>query len=168
VERFFQEVGLEPGARPLVLNITRWAYRPDRWWPVERYRRLVQFLAGRSQPLLVTHAPADQGWVRELLAGLQPLPGVFCSPSLKEFAGLLASARAVITAEGGPMHLAAAVATPLVVLWGLTPQEMWRPWGVAHRIVGGAGPVELIEVEEVVAALDDLLQETPPTPAGGE
>lgn len=41
VERFLLDSGLEEGARPLVLNVTRWAYRPDRLWPPERYRRLA-------------------------------------------------------------------------------------------------------------------------------
>jgi ADP-heptose:LPS heptosyltransferase len=167
VERFLLASGLGEGARPLVLNVTRWAYRPDRLWPPERYRRLAQALAQRPQGLVITHAPADREWVAELLGGSRPAPAVFSSPSLKEFAALLARGRVVITAEGGPMHLAAAVNTPPVVLWGRTPLNVWRPWGVAHRIVGGQGPVSDISVDEVIASLDDLLAETATTPGGG-
>jgi ADP-heptose:LPS heptosyltransferase len=142
----------------VVLNITRWAYRPDRVWPDERYRELARRLTERPEGLVVTHAPADRPWVEEMLAGLTPRPAVFWSASLKEFAAMLAQARAVVTAEGGPMHIAAAVGAPLAVLWGNTPPEVWRPWGVAHRIVGGRGPVQAVGVDELLSALDDLLQ----------
>lgn len=158
---FLASHGLAGAPGPVVLNITRWAYRPDRVWPAERYRELVQRLAGRPEGLVITHAPADRPWVEELLAGLTPRPAVFWSASLKEFAALLAQARAVVTAEGGPMHIAAAVGAPVVVLWGNTPIEVWHPWGVAHRIVGGRGPVAGVGVDELLSALDELLSAQP-------
>jgi len=87
-----------------------------------------------------------------------PTP-VYWSASLKEFAALLARGRALVTAEGGPMHLAAALGIPLVVLWGRTPRQVWHPWGVTHRIVGDQGPVSGITPAEVILALDDLVSE---------
>ncbi|HEY3993946.1 MAG TPA: glycosyltransferase family 9 protein, partial [Ktedonobacteraceae bacterium] len=40
----------------------------------------------------------------------------------------------VITNNTGPMHIAAAVKTPVVALFALTnPPEQWGPWRVAHR-----------------------------------
>ncbi|MFH1033191.1 MAG: glycosyltransferase family 9 protein [Pseudomonadota bacterium] len=154
-QTFLAAHGLDHGPGPLVVNITRWAYRPDRLWPAERYRALVEQLAGRPGGVVVTHAPADKEWVVGLLEGLE-VP-VYFSPSLKEFAALLERGRALITAEGGPMHLAAALDRPLVVLWGKTPRKVWHPWGVAHRIVGDGGPVSAIETAQVLTALDDLL-----------
>ncbi len=154
-QAFLAAHGLDREPGPLVVNITRWAYRPDRLWPAECYRALVEELARRPGGVVVTHAPADQEWVSGLLAGLK-VP-VYWSASLKEFAALLARGRALVTAEGGPMHLAAALGRPLVVLWGQTPQKVWHPWGVAHRIVGGGGPVSDISPGQVLAALDDLL-----------
>jgi ADP-heptose:LPS heptosyltransferase len=32
------------------------------------------------------------------------------------------------------MHIAAALGKPIVALFGDSPQERWRPWGVPHRI----------------------------------
>jgi len=105
----------------------------------------------------VTHAPTDGPWVAEILAGLDPAPAVFSSPRLKEFAAMLAAARLVITCEGGPMHLSAAVGTPQVVLWGEdTPMEVWHPWEVSHTILGGRGPVSQIGLAEVLAAVERL------------
>ncbi len=155
--RFLAGHGLGGRPGPLLVNITRWAYRPDRLWPPERYRALVKELAGRPGGVVVTHAPSDGPWVAEILAGLDPAPAVYCSPHLKDFAAMLAAARLVITCEGGPMHLTAAVDTPQVVLWGQdTPMEVWHPWGVAHKILGDRGPVSQIGLAEVLAAVDQM------------
>jgi ADP-heptose:LPS heptosyltransferase len=92
---------------------------------------------------------------------------VYWSKSLKEFAAMLQAGRALVTCEGGPMHIAAAVGTPQVVLWGQdTPIEVWHPWGVAHTILGGRGPVESIGLAEVLAALESLPAGRTPAPEG--
>lgn len=60
-------------------------------------------------------------------AGLLPFP-VFCA--------LIAAADLTITNNTGPMHIAAAVGTPVVALFALTnPPEQWRPWRVPHRLL---------------------------------
>ncbi len=158
VEKLLSSRGMED-LRPLVVNLTRWAYRPDRHWPDRRWQELLQTLVRRGEPVVVTHAPADRDWVEGLLAEVSPRPPVFFSPSLKEFAALAARAQIFVTAEGGPMHLAAAVGAPLVVLWGRTPLEVWRPWGVPQRIVRGGRSVAEIELPRVLAALDELRAE---------
>ena len=61
------------------------------------------------------------------------------------------------------MHLAAAVGAPLVVLWGSTPLEVWRPWSEPQRIVGAKGAVSGITVEEVLEAIDSLGTKSPIT-----
>ncbi|MFH1058308.1 MAG: glycosyltransferase family 9 protein [Pseudomonadota bacterium] len=162
---FLAQNGLAPGARPTLVNITRWAYRPDRMWPEDRYRALVAALMARPGGVVVTHAPADRDWVAGILTGLEPAPPVFWAKSLKEFAAMLQAGRALVTCEGGPMHLAAAVGTPQVVLWSQnTPIEVWHPWSKAHTILGGRGPVEAIALDEVLAALADLAPGAAPAP----
>ena len=52
-------------------------------------------------------------------------------------AALLARAEVVVVANTGPMHLAAAVGTPVVAVFAPTvPASRWRPWGVRHRLLG--------------------------------
>lgn len=162
VEGFFRGAGLAPGG-PVVVNITRWAYRPDRAWPQERYRELVRELAGREGGVLVTHAPADREWVTGLLKGLDA--PTYSSKSLKDFAAAIGLGRLFVTAEGGPMHLAAAVGTPLVVLWGKTPLAVWRPWGADCRVLGARGPVADIPLAEVLAAATAAQPAHPVTPS---
>ncbi len=157
---FLANRGLGGAPAPVAVNVTRWAYRPDRLWPPERYRELIEALAVRPGGVVVTHAPADRPWVENLLEGMEPAPAVFSSPRLKEFAAVIARARAFVTAEGGPMHIAAAVGTFQVVIWGETPLETWRPWRAPVRIVGARGPVAEISTQEVLAALSRPDEET--------
>ncbi len=161
VDAFWQSHGLDLDPGPLVLNITRWAYREGRNWPDERYRELLQALASRSEGLVVTHAPGDGDWVAGLLAGIEPRPPVFWSRSLKEFCALVAKARVFITPEGGPMHLGAAMGRPLVVIWARASRAVWTPWGVPSRLIGGEGRAEEVQAAEVLEALQDILQEMP-------
>ncbi len=162
---FLAERGLAGREDLVVVNLARWAYRTDRAWPGERYRELVGRLMAAGRPVVVTHAPAEAAWAGEALAGLVPAPPRFCSPRLKEFAAVASRARVFVTAEGGPMHLAAAVGAPLVVLWGRTPRAVWHPWGVPYRMVGDGGPVAGITPDQVLAALAELAAE-PAAPRG--
>ena len=48
--------------------------------------------------------------------------------ALREFAALLAATRLVVTVDGAPMHMAAALQVPQVVLFGPTGDANWGPW----------------------------------------
>ena len=53
-----------------------------------------------------------------------------------ELAALAAASDLVIANNTGPAHVAAALKTPLVVLFALTnPPEQWRPWRAPHRLL---------------------------------
>jgi len=55
--------------------------------------------------------------------------------SLSELAYLYKKARFVITTDSGPMHLAAAVGTPVIALFGPTDPARTGPYGEGHTIV---------------------------------
>jgi ADP-heptose:LPS heptosyltransferase len=94
--------------------------------------------------------------------------------TLQQLGSLLAQSETLITGNTGPMHLAAAVGTPVVAAFPATvPVGRWRPWRVPHVILGDqsvpcAGcrsrtcPLEeqacvsLIDGTAVVGALDEL------------
>lgn len=67
-------------------------------------------------------------------------PGVHVAApagDLRALAGLLATADAVVCANTGPAHLAAAVGTPVVSVFApVVPVARWRPWGVPHVVLG--------------------------------
>jgi heptosyltransferase-3 len=108
-------------------------------WPLERFRALQL-----GMPTRFTAGPEEK------------LPDAVRFDDLGELAAWLASARVYIGNDSGISHLAAAVGTPTVALFGATRPEVWAPRGAAVRIVR-AGDMEAIEVDAVEQAVRDLL-----------
>ena len=94
--------------------------------------------------------------------------------SLRELAALTARARLFFGVDSAPMHIAAAMGTPVVALFGPSGEKEWGPWRVAQRVVHsdhscrpcgndgcGGGKVSecitLLPVEPVLAAANELL-----------
>jgi ADP-heptose:LPS heptosyltransferase len=91
--------------------------------------------------------------------------------TLRELASLYRDASLVITTDSGPMHLAAAVGTPVVALFGPTDPARTGPYGRGHRIIRrgiSCSPcfrkqceaprcMTEISVEDVFAAVKDVL-----------
>ncbi len=150
----WRAMGLDGGSVALFLG-ARAEKRLDPSWFLEIAERLVR--SGRKAVLM--GGPAE----RKLLEGLTIPAGVVLAPqmSLRPFAAALVNARAVLTADTGPMHLAVALGVPAVELFSHT--EPWR-FGYAHR------PGQLIletpgrhpTVDEAWSSLSSLLSRPDP------
>ena len=129
------------GAGPFVaMHIS--ARRPAQRWPLERYAALAAQL-GREASVLLLWAPGakdnprhpgDDEAAAEVLRGAPaavPVP----TPDLATLIAVLSLADRVICPDGGAMHLAAALGKPVVALFGDSPVERWRPWGVPYQVV---------------------------------
>ena len=72
----------------------------------------------------------------------------------------LAACDAFVGADGGAMHVAAALGKPVVALFGDSDATLWRPWGVPQRVLQAASrDVADVSVEAVRAAFADLARE---------
>jgi lipopolysaccharide heptosyltransferase I len=60
--------------------------------------------------------------------------------TLKELTAVIAEARALVTNDSGPMHVAAAVGTPVVAVFGPTNPVRTGPYGPGHRVIVGRAP----------------------------
>jgi ADP-heptose:LPS heptosyltransferase len=148
---------------------------PARAWAPERHAALVDALVEAGRRVVVT-GDASERPLTSLVAGPKR-PGVVDLGGRMDLAGLaqvLAGAEVVVVGNTGPAHLAAAVGTPVVSLFSpVVPAVRWRPWGVAHELLGDqeaacAGsrarvcPVarhpclDGVPVSDVVAAVDRL------------
>ena len=114
--------------------------RAIKQWPVERFAEAASRLAREMDASVVlTGGPDDRAIVDEAesrlaAAGVRTLR--LDGPSdLVILAGILAQCRLLLTGDTGPMHLAAAVGTPVVAVFG--PSMPWRyaPLAADHRIV---------------------------------
>ena len=125
--------------------------RSKHWPPFERFVREVA--AGWGLPLLTCPGPgAEVQQSQALYPAVRTLEGV----GLGEYAALLEGASLMLSNDTGPGHLAAAVGTPLVSLFGPTDAHRWRPWGPQVQLLqepGEAWP----SIERVRQACEEAL-----------
>ncbi|HEY6822540.1 MAG TPA: glycosyltransferase family 9 protein [Burkholderiales bacterium] len=117
------------------------ARRAAQRWPLERYQGLINELTKTSRVVLLwapgpqsdPRHPGDDAAASRLsaMSNLVKLP----TPDLGTLIGALSLARLAICPDGGAMHLSAALGKPIVALFGDSPAERWRPWGVPHRVL---------------------------------
>ncbi len=113
-------VGVHPSARLAV-----------RRWPLDRFRRVVESLAARDDvQVLLIQDPDGYG------SELGRSPGVITvRPQLSELAAYLELCDMFIGNDSGPAHIAAAVGTPTITIFGSAVSEWYRPLGLGHRVV---------------------------------
>lgn len=121
---------------PWMLNVG--AGWPSKVWPESHQQAFVsQVLAAGHHMVLVWGSPAE----RAVAARLASATGAQLAlpTSLASLAPLLARAAVVVSADTGPLHLAMAVGTPTVGLFGPVPAERNGPRGRGHCNVQGDG-----------------------------
>lgn len=109
----------------------------SRRWPAERWARVAAAVVADGGRVVVTGGPAEAGLAAHVLDGLpagsaESTAGRLDLPSL---ARLVASARVVVCGDTGVAHVATAVGTPSVLLFGPTPPRWWGPCIDAERHV---------------------------------
>lgn len=159
-------------SRPLIcINpVAKWE---TKLWGNARFSELGDRLAERYGVCPVfTGAPEDRETVHQILSQMRH-PGVDLTgkTTLKTLAALYESADVLISTDTGPMHLGAAVETPVVALFG--PTAPWRtgPMGDSHPVIRAGLPcspcfkrrcptrecMDRISVEQVLAAVERVL-----------
>jgi heptosyltransferase III len=145
------------------------ARRPAQRWPLDRYASLAAQLSKQGRVMLLWAPgskdnpghPGDDEAAEEILRnakGPASSPVIpLATPDLKTLIAALSLADRVVCPDGGAMHLAAALGKPVVALFGDSPVERWRPWGVAHRVVRPAsGNLADLPLEPVLEAFRAL------------
>jgi lipopolysaccharide heptosyltransferase I len=108
-------------------------------WPPERFAEVLHRLwaAKGARGVLVGHgADADAlgRAIAQRAAGARPID-LTNRTTLKELVAIAAEARAMVTNDSGPMHVAAAVGTPVVAIFGPTNPDRTGPHGPGHRVL---------------------------------
>ena len=145
VRRPLPGVGALTGPGPyLVLHPG--ASAPARCWPASRWAQAAGLLAGRGQQVLLTGGAGERDLTASVAAAAAAFRGTVPGghvtdlggrTSLAELAAVLAGADAVLVANTGVAHLAAAVGTPVVSLFApVVPAARWAPYGVPVILLG--------------------------------
>jgi heptosyltransferase III len=118
---------------------SRWSFKT---WPAERNAELIDRLSA-SQRVVITAAPEpeEMSLIEKIVGRTASKPVNLAGKlSIKELGALTARASLFVGVDSMPMHLAAAMGTPAVALFGPSGEKEWRPWRVAHRVVTTSHP----------------------------
>jgi lipopolysaccharide heptosyltransferase II len=120
----------------LVLLAPGSAVAQTKRWPFGRFAALGDRLAERRFLCAVVIGPGESELgARVSRAARAPLPVLGADLDPVELAAVLKQARLVVSNDSGPMHLAAAVGTPVVALFGPTDPGRTAPSGAPSRIL---------------------------------
>ncbi len=142
-------------ARPLTA-LNPGASWPAKTWSAERFAELARGLIERlNATVLLVSGPGQ----REAIAGLHALVGHFCpvveTDSLTRLAALIDRCDLYISNDCGPMHIAVAVGTPTIGLFGPSRPEIWFPYSK------GDGHVALRAETNACCGRDFCIRSTP-------
>ena len=104
-------------------------------WAAEKFARVVEFLAERGISSVAIAAPNEQALLEQLRSQTSVNVVTFAL-SLPEVTSLAARSRLFVGNDSGIAHIAAAVRTPSVVVFGSSNIAHWRPWN--------SGPAEVV------------------------
>lgn len=106
-------------------------------WEMDRFGQLAAQL-GESRglrTLVVWGGDREHTWAKEIATASDGWATVARPTTLQELAALLREARLVVSSDTGPMHLAVAVGTPTVGLFGTTHPDDCGTYGLPHESV---------------------------------
>lgn len=138
VEKFWQEHELAASEHVIAFNaFGGWN---SKRWPLASFAalgdRLQRELAAK---VVLLWGPGEKEEV-EQMAALMQTPALIAPPtSLNDLTALLGRVHLLVANDSGPMHLAAALQTPVVAIFGPTRPNLQGPWGAGHVIVKKEG-----------------------------
>lgn len=150
-------------------------------WQLQKFAELVDIIGQQYRlKIILTCGPGEENIIKEIIERIENVPYVFIQTGLNELAAISSRAEFVICHNGGYMHLAAAVGTPTVALFGTSNPEIWGPLGKNHvvlqhklddfpstskiihrdRLDSEHNCKERITVEEVLNAINKVLKDS--------
>jgi ADP-heptose:LPS heptosyltransferase len=160
------------GLKPPIVALNFSARVTERSWPYSRWCELAAMLA-KDNSVVILGAPAmwnDPSFSDAMTtAGLRSVAHTLPTADFVELAAAISLCDRVICCDGGPVHIAAALKKPVVVLFENRPEKYkrWYPWGVPYQIALSRNgiAVETVAVSDVLAAYEKLCSMAPPVAA---
>ena len=133
--RMLSGLGLAPRGYIHLHPASRWQFK---CWPAEKAADLIDRLQAQGERVVVTAAPDAEEL--ELVAAIRalarsPFADLSGKLTLKQLGAVSRNARLFIGVDSAPMHIASAMQTPVVALFGPSGELDWGPWQVPHRVV---------------------------------
>ena len=139
-------------------------------WPPGGFAEVADHLRERwHTPSVVIAGPGQEHVAGEVVRASRTKPSIVSGLSLKELVALMNLTAIFVGNDSGPMHIAAALARPVVAVFGSSSSEVWHPWAWSpYRVVkaraesgarqGERPPIASIPPEDVLACVDEVMQ----------
>jgi heptosyltransferase-1 len=142
-------------------------------WPGARWGEFCrEFEMKNNMRVVLSYGPGEKSIAEEAARAATPARPALIATTIEELMGLVVHARCVVAADSGPLHLAAALGTPVVGLYGPTDPARNGPFVPRAVIVHKARPEEIsykrrsdyspamlrITVDDVLGATEELLK----------
>jgi heptosyltransferase-3 len=150
------------------------ARKKSQQWSAENFVSLIRELAARrAARILLLWAPGDpdnprhpgdDGKARAVAQGCAGLRLLACpTATLAKLIAALSLCDFVVCADGGAMHLAAALGKPILCFFGDSDPERWRPWGTPHELLRPQSrDLKDLSVDQALAGFERLAGPRPP------
>ena len=140
IDRLLSRSGVTTGTSWVAMNISaRW---PTKRWPAASFAEVADRLRHEGfGAIVMIGGPEERADVAEVSAMMKtPVADLAGATTVGLLPALLSKAALLITNDSGPMHIAAAVRTPVVALFGPTSAVRTGPYGVGHQVLTGKVP----------------------------
>jgi heptosyltransferase-3 len=175
VARLLEKEGIKKGDRIVHIHPTsRWMFK---CWDDTYMAEIIDWLCNKGMKVILTSAPDREELARaESILSLLPaetkLSGsiipLFGKTTIKELGAISEASDLFIGVDSAPMHIAAAVKTPVIALFGPTGESTWGPYGENHIVLSKSlsckpcrkGMCEGISLRDCMSAIkpDDVKQ----------
>ena len=143
VEAAKKKFGLEALMRPIFGLNPGAEYGPAKRWPAEKFSAAAKEIQSHTNCLWLIFGGKNDATIADQIGKKINHQNLAGKTSLRELMALLKLCRVLLTNDTGPMHVAAALGTPVVVPFGSTSPELTGPVpadGLQHQIIQSDAP----------------------------
>lgn len=134
IQEFLDVEGVSSTDRLIALNLgTTWRTKQ---WDITNFVEVIEQIADLAPGVrIVLTGSSDELALVEALSTSLPVINLIGKTSILQLGALLERCEVCLTCDSGPMHIAAAVGTPTVALFGPTSPVRHKPYGVGHTMI---------------------------------
>jgi ADP-heptose:LPS heptosyltransferase len=174
--RLLEEKGIHQGDDYCIIHPgTRSLYDQ---WQFDKFARLAEkFYRDYRLKVVFSCGPGEEDQVTSATRQIQDTPFAFIQTGLQELGAVTQGAKFALCHNGGYMHLASALGTPVIALFGVVNPRVWKPLGERDIVIykniecspcnkqtrkkecfsGDAECKRVISVEDVIESVDLIL-----------
>ncbi len=134
IQKLLQNEGIDPNDRLIAVNLgTTWRTKQ---WDISNFAAAINQISNvlPDVKIVLTGSTLEQALVDELTFSDSTI-NLVGKTDILQLGALLERCEVCLTCDSGPMHIAAAVGTPTVALFGPTDPNRHQPYGTGHTVI---------------------------------